>query len=108
MLAPLNTIGLQPLLHELTAEYLLTGFLPQSLEFGVRGLTPVPVAPALGPCPHFLVKNYHFPVDAVQQTEMFANAEHDESEIFGDTKLVPLTQHHMHFRNKVPKILSKQ
>jgi uncharacterized FlaG/YvyC family protein len=31
---------------------------------------------------------------------MFANAEHDVQEIVSDTKLVPLRQHHLHFRNK--------
>jgi hypothetical protein len=39
-----------------------------------------------------------------QQPEMFANAEHDAPETFCDTKLVPLRQHHLHFRNKVPTI----
>jgi hypothetical protein len=32
---------------------------------------------------------------------MFANAEHDAPETFRDTKLVPLSQHHLDFRNKV-------
>jgi hypothetical protein len=31
----------KPEIHELTVGYLLTGFLPQSLEFEVRGLTSV-------------------------------------------------------------------
>jgi hypothetical protein len=53
------------------------------------------VASALGLCPHFSVEDYYFPVDDVQQPEMFANAELDSPETFCDTKLVPLWQHHL-------------
>jgi hypothetical protein len=48
------------------------------------------VAYALGFCPHFSVEKYHVPVDAVQQPEMFANAEHDASETFRGSKFVSL------------------
>jgi hypothetical protein len=46
--------------------------------------------------------NRKVPFSRRQQPEMFANAEHDAPETFRDTKLVPLRQHHLHFRNKVP------
>jgi hypothetical protein len=73
----------KPDIHKLTAGYLLTSFLPQSLQFGIRGLTLV--ASALGLCPHFSVEDYYFPVDNVQQPEMFANAELYAPESFRDT-----------------------
>ncbi|KAH0816176.1 hypothetical protein GEV33_006614 [Tenebrio molitor] len=52
----------KPEIHKLTAGYLLTGFLPQSLEFRVRGLTPV--ASLLDPVS---VEKYHFTVDNSQK-----------------------------------------
>jgi hypothetical protein len=53
------------------------------------------VASALGLCPHFSVEDYYFPVDDVQQPEMFANAELDAPESFRGTKLVPFRQHNL-------------
>jgi hypothetical protein len=79
-------IGVQPLLfksatyHKLRKPVLVDGF--SSTEFGVQALTLV--AYALGPCPYFSVEKYHFPVDAVQQPEMFSNAEHDAPETIAE------------------------
>jgi hypothetical protein len=88
----------KPEIHELTAEYLLRGFLPQSLAFGVRG--PLHLWRTFWPLSTLLGQKVPFSVVAGQQPEMFANAEHDVQEIVSDTKLVPSRQHHLHFRNK--------
>jgi hypothetical protein len=102
-LHPLNMIGVQPLLsksatyHKLknlkftnyiTAGCLLTGFLPQTLEFGVRVLTAA--AYPLASCPHFSVEKYHFPVDAVRQPEMSANADNRRAGNFSRYKACDL------------------
>jgi hypothetical protein len=84
----------KPEIHKLTAGYLLTGFLPQSLEFRVRGLTPV--ASLLD---SLSVEKYHFTADNSQKCLRMRNAE-----TFRDAKLVPLRQHHLHFRSKVSVI----